>query len=137
MAAKKHVRDEPSAFRIAYAVVKMLAIYAGVLIACFYWPLFLNALIGDHGDPRSFLVAGALIAPLGFMILGVALGKSTAVAHALLLAIGAGTAYLGFTQMLGEEEALPRLVAVWTPVIVLVYLAGLSFGLYRELKAES
>ncbi len=125
----------PSAFFTVYAVVKYLAMYAGCFLGCYYWPLFIFALVGQHGDPRSFLVAGVLITPLGFLILGAALGKYTAVAHLVLLLIGAGAAVLGVSQLLGAEEALPRLVAVWTPVIVLVYLAGFVVGLRRALKA--
>lgn len=120
----------------AYAVVKFLALYAGCFLGCYYWPLLLYSLIGMHGDPESYLVAGVLIAPLGFIIMGVTLGKYTAIAHVILLVIGAAAAALGYTQFLDNKDMLERLIAIWTPVILLVYMAGFAVALRHELKQE-
>jgi hypothetical protein len=133
MARKQQV--EASLFMTVYTGVKYLALYAGCFFGCYFWPLFIYGLVGEHADPRKHLVAGVLITPLGFLILGMALGRYTAIMHAILLAVGAAAAFVGFTQLMGDEEALPRLIAVWTPVILLVYLAAAILAWRRELKA--
>lgn len=125
----------PGAFRAAYIVVKSLAIYAGVFMLCFYWPQLVSRLTFGASDLRSELVAGVLITPLGFLILGAALGKWHAAMHAILVAIGAAAAWVGVTQLGNPgEEAATKLIAVWTPVILLIYLAGMVLTARRELK---
>ena len=125
----------PGAVVSVYLIVKALAIYCGVFLACYFWPQFLNSLIGEHGDLRSVLLAGVLITPLGFLILGFAWGKRQALTHIGLLALGAGAATVSYSQFLSETDPLPRLVAIWTPVIILVYFAGFVVAAHRDLQA--
>lgn len=126
----------PGSFMSAYFIVKALAMYCGVFFGCYFWPQFLNSLIGEHGDPRSVIIAGVLITPLGFLILGFAMGKKQALTHIGLLALGAGAAAVGYSQFLSDTDPLPRLIAVWTPVILLVYFAGFATSVRRALAGR-
>lgn len=119
-------------FRKLYLVVKAVALYAGTFFLCYFWPLFLAYLLTDDLVPQSEVVAGVLLAPLGFLVLGFAQGKWTGVAHVVLLLIAAGVAFAIFPRDSGDpvQDFLSR----WTPVMLAVYAAGTAFGIHRQLQ---
>lgn len=119
-------------FRKLYLGGKALALYAGTFFLCYFWPLFLAYLLTEDMIPQSELVAGVLLAPLGFLVLGFAQGKWTGLAHLVLLVGAAGAAFALFPRDSGDpvQDFLSR----WTPVMIVVYAVGFGFGIRRQLQ---
>jgi hypothetical protein len=120
-------------FRIVYLSVKTVALYAGVFMLCYFWPLFLNALVAPNVAMQTEIAAGALISPLGFLVLGGLGGRWLFVTHFVLVALAALAIYAIWpreAQM--NPEALARLIIL--PAVGAMYIAGLVFGLIQQLR---
>lgn len=119
-------------FRFWYLSVKTLALYAGGFMLCYYWPLFLSAVLVP-GEVTGALF-GALLAPLGLLILGATGGLRAGLAHVLLVVVGCAAAYVSL-QMIGEPTDDPEIVlGTWTNVMMLIYAAGYVVGLRTQLR---
>lgn len=125
-------------FRLAYLSVKMLACYAGVFMLCYYWPLFLNALLGDKSQPFGIL-AGAGLLPLGFLILGGLFGMRVALAHAVTALVAAGFMYGIYVQLPGADlnERAEALLGAWIWVSIGMYVVGAACGLKAQLVSHA
>lgn len=119
-------------FRKLYLAGKALALYAGTFFLCYFWPLFLAYLLTDDLIPQSEVVAGVLLAPLGFLVLGFAQGKWTGLAHLVLLVLAAFAAFALFPR--DSSDPVQDFLTRWTPVMLGVYGVGMGFGLRRQLQ---
>ncbi len=119
-------------FRIAYLVTKTLALYAGTYLLCFFWPLFLTGILAPPVNTQAEALAGVLLAPLGFLILGIAMGLAAAITHVVLLAVAAGLAYAFFPA--SASDPLRELLVIWTPLLIGAYALGMGAGVRRQLQ---
>ncbi len=119
-------------FRKLYLVVKALALYAGTFFLCYFWPLFIAYLLAPPGNSQSEAVAGVLITPLGFLVLGSTQGKVTAIAHVVLLLLAAGGAFALYPS--APSDPVQDLLTLWTPLMLVTYAIGFGFGVRRQLQ---
>lgn len=119
-------------FRKLYLVVKTLTLYAGTFCLCYFWPLFLTYLVAPPVNRQSEALAGVLLAPLGFLILGLALGKVTAVVHGGLLVLAALAAWALYPP--APRAPLQDLLTIWSPLMLAIYAVGFGFGVRHQLQ---
>lgn len=123
-------------FRIIYITFITIARYAGVFMLCYFWPLFLNYLIAPNVAMETEIAAGALITPLGFLVLGGLGGRWLFVAHLILAVLTAGAIYLIYPREASmNPEALARLIIL--PGVGAMYVAGVIFGLINQMRQSS
>lgn len=116
-------------FRLAYLFVKTVALYAGTFAVCYFWPQFLNFIVDP--PPLPALETLALLPPVGFLVLGVALGKRVFLAHFGILMVAAPIAYLTASADDGAEGLLSR----WIGVLLGCFVVGFWVG-FREQVAR-
>lgn len=119
-------------FRIAYLLVKTAALYVGTFLLCEYWPAFLSYVVAPDLVPQMEMLAGALLTPLGFLILGGAQGLRVFLVHFMLLMLAGPIAYL--TVPHGADDAVQAMVSRWVLLIFFAYAVGAVYGARQQLK---
>lgn len=119
-------------FRVAYLLVKTAALYVGTFLLCEYWPAFLSYVVAPDLVPQMEMLAGALLTPLGFLVLGAALGMRVFLVHLGLLIVAGPIAYLTVPHT--TDDAVQALVSRWVLLIVFAYGIGAMFGARQQLQ---
>lgn len=119
-------------FRVAYLLIKTAGLYIGTFLLCEYWPTFLSYLVAPDLLPEMELLAGGLLVPVGFLVLGAALGLRVFLVHLGLLILAGPVAYL--TVPHSSDDAVQALVGQWVIIILVAYGAGAVFGARQQLK---
>lgn len=123
-------------FRVIYLSVITVAQYVGVFMLCYFWPLFLNYLVAPNVAMATEIAAGALITPLGFLVLGGLGGRWLFVAHLVLAILAATAIYLIYPREASmNPEALARLLIL--PAVGAMYMAGIIFGLINQMRLHA
>jgi hypothetical protein len=113
----------PERFGVYYNLVKALAIYAGVFILCYFWPLLIEFVVSPPSSQQMRFVASAALAPLGFLFLGARGGIRSFLLHAILLGFCFVDAYLYAPKGM-TNQPLDSMGLIWTPMMGFVYAFG-------------